>query len=90
MFTARAARISYDQKKDLLILEGDGRTDAELYRQLTPGGAVSKAAATEDLLLAQDQSFATSTGPARWSSTRPPATGTNKKNGLPLPGVPVR
>ena len=30
-FTGRAARISYDRSKDLLILEGDGRTDAELY-----------------------------------------------------------
>ena len=45
VFTARAARITYDQKKQLMILEGDGRTDAELYRQQTPGGAVSKAAA---------------------------------------------
>jgi hypothetical protein len=43
--TARAARITYDQKKDLMILEGDGRTDAELYRQLAPGARASKAAA---------------------------------------------
>ena len=29
LFTARAARITYDQKKQLAILEGDGRTDAD-------------------------------------------------------------
>ena len=31
--------------KDLLILEGDGRTDAELYRQLVAGGKASRMAA---------------------------------------------
>ena len=32
-FTARCARLSYAQVKDQLIFEGDGRSDAELYRQ---------------------------------------------------------
>jgi len=30
-FTARGSRITYDEAKDLLILEGDGRGDAEVY-----------------------------------------------------------
>ena len=33
-FTARGNRITYAEAKDLLILEGDGRSDAELWRQL--------------------------------------------------------
>jgi hypothetical protein len=44
-FTARALRISYIQSKGLLILEGDGWTDAELYRQQQIGGARNRLAA---------------------------------------------
>ena len=44
-FTARAARMTYDQAKDQLILEGDGWTDAALYRQEIPGGPMSHHAA---------------------------------------------
>jgi hypothetical protein len=40
-FTARAARISYTQLKGLLILEGDGRSKAELWRQKYHSGPVS-------------------------------------------------
>jgi len=36
-YTALADRITYDGAKDLLVLSGDGRTKAELYRQLQPG-----------------------------------------------------
>ncbi len=36
-FTALAQRITYDKAKDLLILAGDGRTNAELFRQLQVG-----------------------------------------------------
>ena len=36
-FFARATRMTYAEAKDLLILEGDGRTDAELYYQQHPG-----------------------------------------------------
>jgi hypothetical protein len=36
-FHARCARLSYAQAKDQLIFEGDGRSDAELYRQDGPG-----------------------------------------------------
>jgi len=44
-FVARALRMTYDQAKDLLVLEGDGRTDAELFRQQQVGGPMSKATA---------------------------------------------
>ena len=39
-FFARCARLSYSQAKDQLIFEGDGRSDAELYKQEQEGGAV--------------------------------------------------
>ncbi len=48
-FTARGVRISYAESKDLLILEGDGRTDAELFRQTQVGGQTSRAAAQKIL-----------------------------------------
>lgn len=44
-FTAWASRMSYAEGKDLLILEGDGHTDARLYRQLQVGGQTHEAAA---------------------------------------------
>lgn len=44
-FTARASRLSYAEAKDLLILEGDGRTDAELFRQERIGAEMSRFAA---------------------------------------------
>jgi hypothetical protein len=34
LYTARSDRLSYSQAKDLLILEGDGRTEARLWRHL--------------------------------------------------------
>jgi hypothetical protein len=40
-FTARAARIAYVDEKQQLILEGDGRRDAELTRQQRLGGEPS-------------------------------------------------
>ena len=36
-FVARALRITYDQSKGLMVLEGDGRVDASLYLQRRPG-----------------------------------------------------
>jgi len=45
IFTARGNRITYAEAKDLLILEGDGRNNAELFRQLRVGDPASKAAA---------------------------------------------
>jgi len=44
-YTARAVRMTYSEAKDLLVLEGDGRTDAQLFRQQQIGGPLSKAAA---------------------------------------------
>ena len=48
-FTARAHRIAYAQSKDLLVMEGDGRTDAELYRQAAVGGQTGRASARKIL-----------------------------------------
>ena len=45
VFTARGYRITYAEAKNLLTLEGDGRTYAELYRQLQPGTPYSKTSA---------------------------------------------
>ena len=42
-YTARAARASYTEAKDLLILEGDGHTDARLFRQQYVGGPLATA-----------------------------------------------
>jgi lipopolysaccharide export system protein LptA len=44
-FTARAVRMTYDKAKDLLILEGNGHTNAELSGQKVIGGPISTAAA---------------------------------------------
>ena len=44
-FTARAARIGYTSDKDQLVLEGDGRNDAEFWHQAAPGSQHSYTAA---------------------------------------------
>lgn len=44
-FTATGNRITYAEAKSLLVLEGDGRNDARLFRQLERGGERSEAAA---------------------------------------------
>jgi hypothetical protein len=38
-FTARGSRITYEQDKELVILEGDGRNNAELWQQSQAGAA---------------------------------------------------
>lgn len=43
--TARARRLSLDESKSLLVLEGDGDLPAELYRQEYRGGPVQKTTA---------------------------------------------
>ena len=40
-FYARCARLSYSQAKDQLIFEGDGRSNAELYKQNGEGTVLS-------------------------------------------------
>ena len=44
-FTARSARLSFSEVKDLLVFEGDGRSDAQLFRQDRVGGPTSSASA---------------------------------------------
>ncbi|MFM8413679.1 MAG: hypothetical protein ACKOCX_03045 [Planctomycetota bacterium] len=44
-FTARSARLTWSEAKDLLVFEGDGRSDAQLFRQLQVGGQPSSASA---------------------------------------------
>ena len=44
-FTARSARLSWSEGKDLLVFEGDGRADAQLFRQVQAGGQPSTASA---------------------------------------------
>jgi len=45
VYTARGARLTYAQSKDLAILEGDGRSDAELFKQAGPGTQLERYAA---------------------------------------------
>ena len=44
-FTARSARLTWSEAKDLLVFEGDGRSDAQLFRQLRVGAPTSTASA---------------------------------------------
>ena len=44
-FTARSARLTWSEGKDLLVFEGDGRSDAQLFRQLQAGAQPSSASA---------------------------------------------
>ncbi len=41
MFAARAHRLSFDPAKDLLMLQGDSRSEAQLFYQRRPGAARS-------------------------------------------------
>jgi len=44
-FTARSSRLSWSEAKDLLVFEGDGRSDAQLFRQERVGAPTSSASA---------------------------------------------
>lgn len=48
-FTARASRLTYSQGKDMLVMEGDGRSPARLYRQVRVGSPPVEAAARKIL-----------------------------------------
>ncbi len=48
-FTARCARMTYTQAKELLIFEGDGRSDAEFFDQVIEGGQAERSAAQKIL-----------------------------------------
>jgi hypothetical protein len=45
VFTARSSRLSWSEAKDLLVFEGDGRSDAQLFRQERVGAPTSSASA---------------------------------------------
>ena len=51
-FYSQSARLTYSQMKDLLVLEGDGRTDARIFRQTRVGGPMSEACRWIDHVLA--------------------------------------
>lgn len=44
-FTGRSARLTWAEAKDLLVFEGDGRADAQLFRQLQAGAQPQSASA---------------------------------------------
>jgi hypothetical protein len=44
-FTGRSSRLSWSEAKDLIVFEGDGRSDAQLYRQERVGAPISTASA---------------------------------------------
>jgi len=44
-FTGRSSRLRWSEAKDLIVFEGDGRTDAQLYRQMKVGAPTSTASA---------------------------------------------
>ena len=44
-FTGRSSRLSWSESKDLIVFEGDGRSDARLYRQERVGAPTSSASA---------------------------------------------
>jgi hypothetical protein len=48
-FTARSARLTWSEAKELLVFEGDGRADAQLFRQLK-AGAQPDSMASEKIL----------------------------------------
>ena len=54
-YSAHAARIAYTAAQKRLLLEGDGRTDAEFYSQKSIGGPVNHWAGRRILVLAGDR-----------------------------------
>lgn len=56
-YTARATRMSYDQAKGLLVLEGDGRSDVELYYQKQVAAPVSKTLAQKLMIWPATREF---------------------------------
>ena len=46
-YTARAHRITYNQAKDLMVLEGAGRAAAELSQQQRVGGPIKNLSANK-------------------------------------------
>jgi hypothetical protein len=86
-FTARSARLTWSQAKDLLVFEGDGRADAQLFRQLKPG-AQPDSMASEKILFWIRQNRADVEGVRYLDIDRLPGNG--PAPGLPGPGRPGR
>lgn len=101
-YWARAMRLSYSQAKDRLELEGDGRTDAQLFEQQQIGGPVRTTAAqrifywpaTRRVTVVQARSLDIPGAPAPPGTAQPgtPAAGSaNPAARKPAPpGIPIR
>jgi hypothetical protein len=64
VFTARAHRMTYTEAKDVLMLEGDGRNMAELYRQVLPGAESGRTQAHQILYFPSTDQFSINGGGA--------------------------
>ncbi len=71
-----------------MILEGDGRTDAELYRQLAPGARASKAAARKIFYWPKTKRSYVDGARTLEFNQSPGDRTSNKSKSLPLPGTP--
>jgi hypothetical protein len=101
MFSASAARLSYAASKDLLVMEGDGRSDAHLARQVRVGAPYDEQTAGKFLfwpslnkLLVQDAQqlhiqTLDSGAPNRRQSPPPPGQGNGNRAAAPVP-IPRR
>ena len=74
--TARSHRLTFAEQKSLMVLEGDGVSNASVFRQTTPGGPVSTTAASRILY---------------WTSTKRVEVDNGRFIDLgPMPGSPAR
>jgi hypothetical protein len=85
-FTARSARLTWSEAKDLLVFEGDGRADAQLFRQLK-AGAQPDSMASEKILYWVRQNRVDVEGIRYLDLDRLPAGGPGR--GLPGGGGPT-
>jgi hypothetical protein len=86
-FTARAVRMTYAKAKDLLVLEGNGHTNAELSGQKVIGGPISTAAARKILFWPTSRRLSIDGG--RWLELNDlPAMGNSPVPGIGAPKPP--
>jgi len=71
VYTARGHRITYDEAKDLLVLEGAPRGLAELFQQSQPGAAADKHSA-QKILYWRKTGRVTVVGAQSFETTQPP------------------
>jgi hypothetical protein len=86
-YTALAARMSYSELKDLMVLEGDGRTDAELFREEHVGSQPVRLAAQKILYWLQ-QNRASVEGARSLDLNQMPGGEWKKGEKLPPSGEP--